>query len=59
MKDARQERKYCFCLDAFARLKRNLLYLALSKCKGLGAASSRTLFLSQRTRMLNALLLLT
>ena len=54
MKEVRQERKYCFCLDAFARLKTNLLYLALSKCKGLGAASPRALFLSQRTRMLNA-----
>lgn len=54
MKGARQERKYCFCLNAFARLKTNLLYLAPSKCKGLRAASPRALFLSQRTRMLNA-----
>ena len=59
MKEVRQERNYCFCLDAFSRLKTNLLCLSLSKRKGLRAASSRTLFLSQRTRMLNALLLLT
>ena len=54
MKEVRQERKYCFCLDAFTCLKTNLLCLSLSKCKGLRAASPRALFLSQRMRMLNA-----